>query len=252
MRIASSIRNSIRGSRHVAKILAFLDEIKPIFGKIGELAKKLRESIEEVGKAGLDQMHRVVRSSRYWRQRLDDLARQGHGPQRHEAAVTDRQLLDRSLGGYDPMTGNEVDFDKFKKKYGVEYDPAIHGTPPGFGGRSVNVPGKGDLPIVVNGKILHIAGDHATKFNIPADYVRAYDAVSDTAAFKAFASSASDDFLKVDVVKMKDVFGPRFEARIKGYDTHGNPTKFGPGAKIIAIFRKVDGQAHLNTLYPDP
>ena len=88
LRIASSIRNAIRGSQHVAKILSFLDEIKPIFDKIGDLAKKLRQSIEEVGERVMDQLHRVVRSSRYWRKRLDDLARQGHGPQRHEGDVT--------------------------------------------------------------------------------------------------------------------------------------------------------------------
>lgn len=251
MRIASSIRNSIRGSRHVAKILAFLDEIKPIFGKIGELAKKLRESIDEVGKAGLDQMRRVVRSSRYWRQRLDDLARQGHGPQRHEGAVTDRQLLDRSLGGYDPMTGNEVDFDKFKKKYGVEHDPAIHGTPPDFGGRSVNVPGKGNLPLTMSNAIKNAKGKHATKINIPADYVRACDKIIEDPRYKSFKNSS--DLISAVELPALDVFGGGFQARFKGYDIAGNLTVFGPNAKIVGVFRKdASGTPQLLTLYPNP
>ncbi|MEO1564358.1 MAG: hypothetical protein AAFR98_13055, partial [Pseudomonadota bacterium] len=154
--IASKIRRAIKGGQHVAKILSFLDEIKPIFSKIGDLAKKLRQSIEEVGERVMDQAHRVVRSSRYWRTRLDDLARQGHGPQRHEGDVTDRQLLNRSLHGFDPMTNSPVDHDKFFKKYGVHYDPIAHGTPPDFGGRMISVPGKGDLPIVLNSKTRHI------------------------------------------------------------------------------------------------
>lgn len=252
LRIASSLRNAIRGSHHVAKILSFLDEIKPIFDMIGDLAKKLRESIEEVGERIMDQAHRVVRSSRYWRQRLDELARQGHGPQRHEGDVTDRQLLDRSLLGYDPMTGSEVDFDKFRKKYGVAYDPAAHGTPPDFGGRRINLPGKGDMPLTMSNAIRHANGAHATKINTPADYVRAYDRLVDDPRFKSFASG-TDPRLIIDDLSASDVFGSGFQARFKGYDAAGNPTVFGPNTKIVGVFKKNDsGAPQLVTLYPNP
>ena len=252
LRIASSIRNAIRGSQHVAKILSFLDEIKPIFDKIGDLAKKLRQSIEEVGERVMDQLHRVVRSSRYWRKRLDDLARQGHGPQRHEGDVTDRQLLYRSLLGHDPMTGSEVDFDKFRKKYGVGYDPVSHGTPPDFGGRSINVPGKGELPVIMSNSIRHTKGAHATKINTAADYVRAYDKLVDDPRFKSFASSTQPNLI-IDDFPASSVFGSGFQARFKGYDIAGNPTIFGPNTRIVGVFRKdASGTPQLITMYPDP
>ncbi|WP_155846183.1 hypothetical protein [Celeribacter ethanolicus] len=60
------------------------------------------------------------------------------------------------------MTGSVVDYDKFFKKYGVPYDPIKHGTPPDFGGATIHVPGKGDLPITMRIKIKHISGEHAT------------------------------------------------------------------------------------------
>ena len=150
------------------------------------------------------------------------------------------------------MTNSPVDHEKFFKKYGVHYDPVAHGTPPDFGGRVINVPGKADLPILMNNKIRHVAGDHATKFNTPADFVRAFDAVVENPKFEAFARSTADDFLKIDDIGMKDVFGPNFLSRIKGYDLNGQATVFGPDTNIIAIFRKVNGEIRLTTLYPDP
>lgn len=41
--------------------------------------------------------------------RFAELAAQGHGPQRHEGAVTRQMLVDRVLHGVDPMTGTRVD-----------------------------------------------------------------------------------------------------------------------------------------------
>ncbi len=217
--IASKIRSAIKGGRHVAKILSFLDEIKPIFNKIGDLAKKLRQSIEEIGERVMDQAHRIVRSSRYWRQRLDDLARQGHGPQRHEGDVTDSQLFDRIHRGLDPMTGRTVD--------------GVHGC-------------------------AHRFCRHATKFNTPADYVRAYDAAIDSPDYRAFLNST--DRQKEVVLNMSDIFGPRFQARIKGYTrvsgrTGQNPTiaptTFPPNTVIKARFRRENGVVKLITMFPD-
>lgn len=252
-RIASSIRSVIRGSRHVAKILSFLDAIKPLFDKIGDLAKKLRLSIEEVGERIMDNANRIVRSSRYWRRRLDDLAAQGHGPHRHEGDVTDRQLLNRSLHGFDPMTNSPVDAPRFRKKYGVEYDPVVHGTPPSFGGRTISVPRKGDLPIIMNNKIRHVVGDHVTKINTPIDYVRSHDAVRRDPRFKAFASDPNNNYFSVDDIRLDAVFDWPFAQRLKGYDMNGNPTVFGPDTTIYASFTKdANGIPQLVTLYVDP
>lgn len=250
--IASKIRQGIKGSQHVGKILSFMDEIRPIFSMIGDLAKQLRLSIDETVTGIINRSHQVLRTSRYWRQRLDELAAQGHGPQRHEGDVTDQQLLDRSLKGYDPMTGSTVDYEGFKKKYGVDYDPAVHGTPPDFGGRSINVPGKGNLPIQMSGKIKHVSGGHATKFNTPADFVRAYDKIVESSQYKNFASG-SDTSLRIDDFPISQVFDGSLSVRIKGYDSLGNPTVFGPNTKIVAIFRKeASGATKLITMYPDP
>ena len=110
-----------------------MEKINSVFDKIGDQVKKLRQSIEEVGERIMDQAHRIVRSSRYWWTRLDDLVRQGHGPQRHEGDVTDSQLLNRSIHRFDPMTNSPVDHDKFFKKYGVHYDPVALSYSPMFG-----------------------------------------------------------------------------------------------------------------------
>ena len=45
----------------------------------------------------------------YVSQRFADLSTQGHGPQRHEGAVTRAMLEARVLRGIDPMTGTRVD-----------------------------------------------------------------------------------------------------------------------------------------------
>lgn len=45
----------------------------------------------------------------YVSRRFAELEMQGHGPQRHEGAVTRQMLEDRVLRGIDPMTGTRVD-----------------------------------------------------------------------------------------------------------------------------------------------
>ncbi|TNE66314.1 MAG: hypothetical protein EP336_10605 [Rhodobacteraceae bacterium] len=150
------------------------------------------------------------------------------------------------------MTGSVVDHDKFFKKYGVHYDPIKHGTPPDFGGTTIHVPGKGDLPITMSNKIKHISGKHATKFNTPEDYVKAYEFIKSSPAYKAFKDGPLDSE-PIKGIKMSEIFGPNFESRIKGYDTNGNLTTFGPNTKIVAIFEKdMNGIPQLKTMYPDP
>ena len=151
------------------------------------------------------------------------------------------------------MTNSSVDFDGFRNKYGVEYNPVAHGTPPDFGGRAINVPGKGDLPIVMNSKIQHVACAHATKFNTPADFVRAYDEAIKIPFFKQFATDPSKLSLRIEDLRASDVFGSNFAQRLKGYDANGIPTVFGPDTKIFAVFRKdANGVISLITMYPNP
>ncbi|QDC10933.1 hypothetical protein FHY55_17565 [Oceanicola sp. D3] len=199
----------------------------------------------------IHESHVVVRKARYWEKRLDELAAQGHGPQRHEGDVTDVQLFFRSLLGHDPMTGTVVDYDKFLRKYGVPYNPAEHGRPPTLSGEMIDVPGKGKLRVEMSNKILHVRGKHATKINTKADYVRAYDEVVKHPDYKAFLKNGE----KKDEIKVpaREIFGTSFRTRFKGYDLNGNATIFGPDTMIAAVFEKdANGMPKLVTLYPNP
>uniref|UniRef100_UPI0035AE72FC hypothetical protein n=1 Tax=Paenirhodobacter enshiensis TaxID=1105367 RepID=UPI0035AE72FC len=54
--------------------------------------------------------------------RFAELATQGHGPQRHEGAVTRQMLIDRVLHGIDPMTGTRADGVRTGRMHGA---PAV-------------------------------------------------------------------------------------------------------------------------------
>ncbi|OKH89539.1 hypothetical protein [Thalassospira sp. TSL5-1] len=249
--------------RTVAAIKQFMDMLQPIIEQIGPLGRKLNESIVEGAKGFKDEIIKLFRRTRYWNEKLDELARQGHGPQRHEGDVTDEMLWDRAYKGFDMMTGTTVDYDKFLKKYGVVYDPKIHGTEPKI--VYINAPGKGRLQINWK-KVQHVVGEHATKFNTPADYVRAYEAVIKVPKYRAFLNKPFDKKILIDNLKMSDVFGPDFQARVKGYSIIGgknNPrihtgtpfaeTVFDNNTKIVAVFEKdANGIPQLKTMYPDP
>ncbi|MEO0946130.1 MAG: hypothetical protein AAFY06_15090 [Pseudomonadota bacterium] len=138
--VASKVRALIKGSgRTFAALMRFMDLIQPIVAKVKPLAQKLRSSIREVRSGIVDRTQRLFRPVRYFRNKLDDIARGGpgaHGPQRHERDVTVKQLDDRVLYGKDPMTGTTVD--------------GVHGGPQKYSAV-------------------------ASKFKTPADYVRAYE-----------------------------------------------------------------------------
>ena len=249
--LVSKLRTAIKSKATAYVFMLFLETAEPIITKVGPLGKKLRESMYIQRKGVVQTTETVIIPMRYWIDRLGDLAKQGHGPQRHEGAVTDKQLIDRSLKGFDPMTGSVIDHDKFYKKYGVPYDPIEHGTPPDFGGKTINVPGKGELPVSISNKTRHVSGEHATKFNTPEDYVKAYDRILADPQFKAFENDG-DNIQDSIEVNMSTVFGPDFQARIKGYDEFGNLTIFGSDTKIVAVFRKEAGGINLITMYPNP
>jgi hypothetical protein len=157
------------------------------------------------------------------------------------------------------MTNSPVDYDKFLNKYGVVYDPIEHGTPPDFGGRVINVPGKGELPIKMNKKITHSIGDHATKFNTPADYVRAYDEVIKDSRFRGFLEN-SEPYLRLTDLRIDSIFGPNFQSRLSGYtkavDSNGvvsiKKSLFSSDTVLMAFFKRdQNGSIKLVTMYPD-
>ncbi|QDC10935.1 GDP-mannose 4,6-dehydratase [Oceanicola sp. D3] len=211
----------------MAKILAFLDGIKPIFAKIGALAKKLRQSIDEKAERIMTKSHRVERSARYWRKRLDELAQDvpgAHGPQRHEGDVTDQALLDRILHGIDPMSGTTID--------------------------------------AVTGK-KHRKPRKATKINTPTDYVRLYDHIAgelrDELLDKArLARYGGEKIFKMEF-PINDVFKGNVNQRMRGYAKVSRrkpqgvvPLDFEGGA-ILAFFRfRDDGTFGLYSMFPEP
>ena len=217
---AAKIRKLIKGAGNAFRaITRFLDLLQPIIAKIGPLGRKLRDSIREIARGVVDKTQRLFRRTRYWREKLDDLARQGHGPQRHEGDVTDTQLLERIRDGIDPMTGRTRD--------------GVHGR-------------------------AHRVGRHATKFNTPADYVRAYEKAIDSSDYRAFLNST--DRQKEVVLNMSDIFGSNFQARIKGYTrvsgrTGQNPavapTVFPSNTVVKVRFRRENGVVKLITMFPD-
>ncbi len=248
--IARKIRALFKGNKALNLLGTFMDAMKKLINKVGDLAKKLRQSIQEVTENVGNTKSKKVLEVRRFRRKLDELAKQGHGPQRHEGDVTDIQLRNRQLHNFDPMTNSIIDHDKFLKKYGIPYDPHVHGFPPDFGGRVINVPGKGELPILMNSRIKHTIGDNATKFNTPADYVRAYEEVLGSSNYAKFLESSKiQGPVEID---MANVFGLNFQSRITGYNVNGLPTKFGANTKIIAIFRNNGSDIKLITMFPEP
>jgi hypothetical protein len=154
---------------------------------------------------------------------LADLAYQGHGPQRHEGAVTTKQLTDRAVSGFDPLTGTQVD--------GVQ------------GGE-------------------HRCGRHATRFTDPGDYVDAEERIRAdprTTAAKNQAVKEKKGRFSVEV-GLEEAMGLGFEAKLEGVSRKGslkNPagseaTDFSDGFMTAVYDIEPDGSYTLVTMYPNP
>jgi len=220
--IASKIRKAIKGGSAVAKLLKVMDKIAEIIGKIKTLGKKLRQSIAEKASGIMDITQRKFLPARVWRRKLDNLAHHGpgsHGVQRHEGDVTVRQLDERCMYGKDPMTGTRVD--------------GVHGGNHGY-------------------------GKDATKIKTPADFVRAYEKIIESRAYKAKVAEGKGAFAML--VPIEDALGRKWNARILGRTRTGsrnNPlgtidTIFPDTTNIKAIFKKnADGTYYLYSMYPD-
>lgn len=154
---------------------------------------------------------------------LEDLSTEGHGPQRHEGAVTKPQLRDRCVNGHDPMTGTTTD--------------GAHGG-------------------------THKYSRHATRFLDPGDYVEAEEAIrasGDFPANKEAAENTGSDRFSVTMT-LAAAMGAGYEAKLEGVSRIGsanNPTgsqdTVFTGGTIKAVYEiQADGEATLLTMYPNP
>lgn len=160
----------------------------------------------------------------YVSRRFADLSSQGHGPQRHEGAVTRAMLEARVLRGIDPMTGTRIDGET--------------------GGR-------------------HRAPRAASRFTTPEAFVAAETYVRSTPVYRAARDAALFDpayqrgSFEV-AVRIEDALGRNLLASVEGVIRVG--PRSGPeplaamdfdGGLVIARFRlAADGEPHLVTMLP--
>jgi len=155
--------------------------------------------------------------------RMRELAEEGHGPQRHEGEVTQKQLELRSTKGYDPMTGTTKD--------------AITGQ-------------------------THKYGKDSSKVKSPEAYVKAENHIRNSPEFKKEISRANgvgDTKTKPIDIPLKDIYGPGYKNEVSGATRIGskkNPqgtslTNFQDGT-MRAIYKKdTNGNWKLLTMYPN-
>lgn len=162
--------------------------------------------------------------STYVSRRFAELETQGHGPQRHEGAVTRQMLEDRVLRGIDPMTGTRID---------------------GETGRP------------------HFPVSSASRFTTPEAFVAAEGFVRRTPEYRAARDAALFDpvyqrgFFEV-ALPIKDVLGRNMLGAVEGVVRIGSrsapqgvATMNFDGGLAIARFRiAADGEPRLITMFP--
>lgn len=159
--------------------------------------------------------------------RFAELEAQGHGPQRHEGAVTRQMLEDRVMRGFDPMTGSRSD--------GVHV------------GRE------------------HRPPEVASRIVSEADYVAVDAIIQRTPDFTDALNAASARPVKpvrrfrVEI-PIEDALGPDFARRVEGVERIGDFGDSGSrlvdvnfeGGTVIAVYTlRPDGSVDLYTLYPN-
>jgi hypothetical protein len=163
-------------------------------------------------------------------QQMDELAAQGHGPQRHGPQITERQLDDRAIQSIDPASGTKYD----------AYLKNPDGTPK-----------------------LHKAGKNATNVTSSEAYVRGEDCIRNSQRFKdALATAdknANPNTVAVDM-PLEEIYGLDYKSQVFGKTRIGsakNPqgtieTDFTDGT-MKAVYRKdSNGEWKLHTMYPEP
>jgi hypothetical protein len=157
--------------------------------------------------------------------RFAELEAQGHGPQRHEGAVTRQMLIDRVLDGKDQMTGTSQDGVRIGKVHGA---PAVASR--------------------ITSETSYVAAD---------SYLRRSSAFSDAyARVLARISTAPQRFRLA--VPIEGVFGPDFARSVEGVRRVGDfgsrqwaNVDFSNG-EVVAVYElSLDGQVRLITLYPE-
>ena len=160
----------------------------------------------------------------YVSRRFADLSTQGHGPQRHEGAVTRAMLEAPVLRGIDPMTGTRID---------------------GETGRP------------------HVAVSSASRFTTPEAFVAAESYVRRSPDYRAARDAALSDLDYRDgyfevALPIEDVLGRDLLAAVEGVVRIGprsNPQGVAEmnfeGGLVIARFRiAADGEPRLITMFP--
>ena len=203
-----------------AQDVAFKADAKPLLRDMRKAAKDAMASgsMDAETKTRIEAMKKTLDTTF-----LAYLAEEGHGPQRHEGAVTKAQLKDRAVSGKDPMTGTTTD--------------GVHsGT--------------------------HKYSRHATRFKDPGDYVDADDTIrahADFTANKAASITQGDTRFSVTMA-LSDVLGSGYADKLEGVSRIGsanNPTgdqetDFTDGVLKAVYERHSDGSVTLLTMYPNP
>lgn len=156
--------------------------------------------------------------------RFAELEAQGHGPQRHEGAVTRQMLVDRVTQGIDPMTGTKIDGER---------------------GGAHRMPGA------------------ATRFTTEEAFVSAESFIRRSTLYRDLREKTIHDILTVKGrfevrVSIEDALGANYQMKIEGIRRVGSrrhprgtaPISF-EGGLIIAVFNLApDGEPKLTTMYP--
>lgn len=163
-------------------------------------------------------------------QKFQELATQGHGPQRHGPAITEQQLDDRAIRGFDPVTGTTDD----------AYNKLPNGNP-----------------------ATHSYGKNATKVTSEEAYVQAEEYIKNSQEFKDITTAAdavNNTRPEAVIVKLEDIYGSNYKNNLFGKTRTGtarNPTgsvetDFTDGT-MKAVYRKdTNGNWNLHTMYPEP
>ncbi len=162
--------------------------------------------------------------------KYDEIAQNGHAVQRHGEAITQQQLEDRAVKGFDPVTGTKDD----------GYNKKADGTP-----------------------AEHLAGRHATKFKDKAALVKAEEAIRAGQDYKKELEEAEKSASKtfaVKTTKLEDALGKDYKDKVAGVTRQGsvkNPAGSGPtdftDGTIRAVFKKDDkGNWNVHTMFPEP
>ncbi len=162
---------------------------------------------------------------------MDELAAQGHGPQRHGSHITERQLDDRAMYSIDPVTGTR--FDAYLKNN--------DGTPK-----------------------LHKPTKHATKVLSDEAYVEAESFMCNNQAYKdavAQADKLGDNRVVIeDIIRLEDVFGTDYKQHVFGKTRMGSlkhptgsvDTDLTDGTMTAVYIKDASGKWNLRTMYPEP